>query len=187
MYLCEISIRIDFWQQLCWLEREKQVVGHRTDHASHLSYVDTVHFSLLTGGDKISSRLAQLVLTLKLLFRQELGEHCLKPVVHGTMGCGQKSFKLVWRCHQLLSGFLVKGQLPRVSQQSHRSLMIKMIMKWSRGCAQISWHFPYSWEKPRKSSARRASADEGAVRPVISSNGVLSFKNVGRIIHHVRK
>ena len=25
------------------------------------------------------------------------------------MGCGQKSFKLVWRCLQLLSGFLAKG------------------------------------------------------------------------------
>ena len=35
-----------------------------------------------------------------------------------AMGCGQKSFKLVWRCHQLLSGFLVKGHLSRVSRQS---------------------------------------------------------------------
>ena len=46
------------------------------------------------------------------------------------MGCGQnllsmepwaaakKSFKLVWRCHQLLSGFLAKGHLPRVSRRS---------------------------------------------------------------------
>ena len=30
------------------------------------------------------------------------------------MDCGQKSFKLVWRCHQLLSGFLAKDHLPRV-------------------------------------------------------------------------
>ena len=28
------------------------------------------------------------------------------PVVHGVMGCNQKTFKLVWQCHQLLSGFL---------------------------------------------------------------------------------
>jgi hypothetical protein len=31
------------------------------------------------------------------------------PAVHGAM-----SFKLVWRCHQLLSVFLAKGHLPRV-------------------------------------------------------------------------
>jgi hypothetical protein len=35
------------------------------------------------------------------------------------MDCGQKSFKLVWRCHQLLCGFLVNGHLPSVSRQSH--------------------------------------------------------------------
>ena len=39
--------------------------------------------------------------------------------VHGAMGCGQKSLGLVWRCHQLLSGFLAKGHLPRMSRQSH--------------------------------------------------------------------
>ena len=59
----------------------------------------------------------------------------------------KKSFKLVWRCHQLLSGFLAKGHLPRVSRQSRWSLMIRVIIKWS--CAQISWHLPYSWEKPQ--------------------------------------
>ena len=30
----------------------------------------------------------------------------------------KKSFKLVWRCHHLLSGFLAKGHLPRVLCQS---------------------------------------------------------------------
>ena len=44
-------------------------------------------------------------------------------------------------------------------------------MKWSWGCAQISWHLPYSRGKPQKTSARRPT-DEGAVRPVIASNGV---------------
>ena len=38
--------------------------------------------------------------------------------VHGAMGCGPKSFKLVWRYYQLLSGFLVKRHFPRVSSQS---------------------------------------------------------------------
>ena len=37
--------------------------------------------------------------------------------VHGDMGCGQKSFMLVRRIHQLLPGFLAKGHLPRVSYQ----------------------------------------------------------------------
>ena len=54
-------------------------------------------------------------------------------VVHGAMGYGQKNFQLVWQCHQLLSGFLAKGHLPRVSRQSRRSLMIRVIMKWSWG------------------------------------------------------
>ena len=63
---------------------------------------------------------------MKEMMRKTLNSH---PAVHGAMGCGQKSFKLVWRCHQLLSGFLAKGHLPRVSRQSRRSLMISVIMK----------------------------------------------------------
>jgi hypothetical protein len=54
-------------------------------------------------------------------------------VVHGAMGCDQKSFKLVWWCHQVLSGFLANGYLPRVSRQSRRSLMIRVVVKWSWG------------------------------------------------------
>ena len=47
-------------------------------------------------------------------------------------------------------------------------------------CAQFSWHLPYSWGKPQKTSARRPS-DEGAVRPVIASNGApfLQMRSVG--------
>jgi hypothetical protein len=39
---------------------------------------------------------------------------------------------------------------------------------------------PYSQEKPQKSSARRLS-DEGAVQPVITSNGVpfLQMRSIG--------
>jgi hypothetical protein len=33
------------------------------------------------------------------------------------MDCDQTSFKLLWRCHQLLSEFINKGYLPRVSPQ----------------------------------------------------------------------
>ena len=39
-------------------------------------------------------------------------------VVHGAMGCSQESFKLVWRCHQLLFGFLAKDNLFPVSVTS---------------------------------------------------------------------
>ena len=55
------------------------------------------------------------------------------PVVHGAMGCGQKSFKFVWWCHQLLSGFSAKGHLSRVSRQSRWLLMIRVIRKWCWG------------------------------------------------------
>ena len=44
-----------------------------------------------------------------------------EPVVHGAMGCGQKSFNLVSRYHLILSGFLVNGHLSRVSRQSRLS------------------------------------------------------------------
>ena len=70
----------------------------------------------------------------------------IASVVYGAMGCGRKSFKLVWLCHQLLSGFLVEGYLPRVSLLSakgngnieiipgavHRSLGIYLIAKETR-------------------------------------------------------
>ena len=49
-------------------------------------------------------------------------------VLHGDMDCGQNSFKLVWRCYQIQSGFLANGHLSRVSRQSSRSLMIRVIM-----------------------------------------------------------
>ena len=42
----------------------------------------------------------------------------LPAPVHGVMECGQKSVKLVWRCHQLLSEGLGNGHLSRVSRQS---------------------------------------------------------------------
>ena len=44
------------------------------------------------------------------------------PAVHGAMGFGQKKkTKLVWQCHQFLSGFLVKSHLPRTLHQSRLS------------------------------------------------------------------
>ena len=44
----------------------------------------------------------------------------IELAVHVAIDCGhKKNFKLVWRCHQLLSGFLIKGHLPRASLQSN--------------------------------------------------------------------
>ena len=44
------------------------------------------------------------------------------------------------------------GQRPLalIPYQSRWSLMIRMIMKWSRGLYTISCHLSYSWGKPRK-------------------------------------
>ena len=39
-------------------------------------------------------------------------------------------------------------------------LIVRVIMRWCETRAPISWHLPYAWVKPRKTSARRLS-DEG--------------------------
>jgi hypothetical protein len=80
----------------------------------------------------------------------------------------KKSFKTVCRCHQLLSGFLAKGHLPRVAGQSHRSLMIRVIMKWSRRLCTDLLALKKTWAK--------RPFDEGAVRSVITLNGVLNLQ-----------
>ena len=49
-----------------------------------------------------------------------------------------KGFKLVWWCHQLLSGFLVKGHLLLVLRQSRLSVNDKDDNEMIRGCAQNS-------------------------------------------------
>ena len=58
---------------------------------------------------------------------------------------------------------------PRVV--SRRALMISVIMKWSRGLCTDLPHLTYNRGKSRKISTRRPF-DEGAVRPIIVSNGV---------------
>ena len=65
------------------------------------------------------------------------------PAAGVAMDCSQikKAFKLEWRCHQLLSGFLVKGYLLRVSRQSCLSASDKGDNEMIPGdCAQISWN-----------------------------------------------
>ena len=48
------------------------------------------------------------------------GQPLLSPDDLRAICCGQKkkSFQLVWRCHQLLSGYLTKGPLPRFTHLS---------------------------------------------------------------------
>ena len=92
--------------------------------------------------------------TIESLFRRQ-------PAFLGAMGCGQRIFKLVWRCYQPLSGFLTKDHLPWVSRQSRRSLMIRVIMKSSRGLCTDLPEFPL---RLRKTPARRTS-DDGTVQP----------------------
>ena len=87
---------------------------------------------------------------------------------------GPNSFKLVWRCHRLLSRFLFKSHLPR---QSRRSLMIRVIIKWSRGLCTDLLAFTLQLIFTRKTSSMRPS-DEGAVRPVIVSND-LEMRSMG--------
>ena len=93
------------------------------------------------------------------------------------MSYGQKIFKLVWRCHQILSGFLAKGHLSRLSQSrlsanNKGDEMIPGVVHRSPGIA-------LQLRKTRKSSARRPSMK--AVQPVIVLNGVpyLQMMSVG--------
>ena len=49
-----------------------------------------------------------------------------------------KKPSVVWRCHQLLSGFLVKGHMPRVSRQSHLSISDESFNEVVPGALHIS-------------------------------------------------
>ena len=73
-------------------------------------------------------------------------------VVHGAMGCGQESFKLVWRCHQLLSVFLAEGHLPRVSCLWAN---YRVIMKWYRGLCTDLLVFTLQAKKKKQLGDRR--------------------------------
>ena len=86
------------------------------------------------------------------------------PVFHGAMGCNQRNCNLVCRYYQLLSEFLAKVYLPRVSCQSRLSANVKGDNE------MIPWHLPCSVGKPLKFLDRRQSMK--VMRLVIASNGV---------------
>ena len=96
----------------------------------------------------------------RLLRRDVVG-----TAVHGAIGCGQRSFMLMWWFHQLLSGFLASGHLSHVSCLSVNKGK-KLYETW--GCAQISWHLPFGWGKLWETSAKRPSEED--VWPVIATN-----------------
>ena len=78
-----------------------------------MSLPSLIGFSLIqTSAPTVSVRSSQGNSTLWILFPQNNTTLYWGLVVHGAMGCGQKIFQLVWRCHQLLSGFIAKGHLP---------------------------------------------------------------------------
>ena len=86
---------------------------------------------------------------------------------HKAMGCSQKNF-IVWRCHRLLSGFLAKDHLPRVSCQSVNDKGVNEVkpgvLHRSPGiCLRAV-------ENPEKSQLGDRLMK--AVRPVIASSGV---------------
>ena len=66
------------------------------------------------------------------------------------MDCSKKCFKLVWWCHQLLSGFLSSDHLPIVSCQSHLSVMIRVIMRWYWSCARSPGIYLTAEQNPLK-------------------------------------
>jgi hypothetical protein len=91
-------------------------------------------------------------------------------VVHGTMGCYQKSFKLVWGCHQLLSGFLANSHMPRVSRQSRLLLIIRVIFRAYRRLHRYPGIYLMVHENSGKPRLRNRLMK--VVRPVFATNGI---------------
>jgi hypothetical protein len=82
------------------------------------------------------------------------------------MGWGKKkSFTLMWRCNQLLSGFLANDHLPRVSRQ----LFLPINDKCDTGRMCLT-----AEENPEKSQPGERLIK--AVRSVIASNGAPYFQ-----------
>ena len=48
----------------------------------------------------------------------------IRPVVHGAIGFGKQSFKLVWWCHQLLPGFPSVASVTSVANDKGDNEMI---------------------------------------------------------------
>ena len=96
------------------------------------------------------------------------------------MDCGQKSFKLVWRCHQLLSGILANDHMLRVSRQSTNDKsdneMIPGVVHRSSGI--------YFTAEENPGESQLGDSLMKAVRPVTTSNGIpyLQMRSVEIIV-----
>ena len=101
-----------------------------------------------------------------------IADRKLNKFLHSEVNLLIQRFKLVWRCHQLLSGFLAKGHLLRVSRQSRQSLIIRVIMKWSRELCTDLLTFFYSWGKPQLVDRRM----KGLCKQLLPQMGSLSSK-----------
>ena len=71
-----------------------------------------------------------------------------KPVVRGAMGCGLRKFHFSVAVPSVSFGFLAIRQLPRVSLESHFSLMNWMIMRWYQGLCTDLLAFALAEENP---------------------------------------
>ena len=69
--------------------------------------------------------LAEGISHISLVLLESACVYYTLPTVNGAMGCGEKCFKLIWRCNQLLSGFLAKAHLAQVSRRSRLSTNVK--------------------------------------------------------------
>ena len=97
----------------------------------------------------------------------------MELVIHGAMGCGEKGFKLVWKFHQLMFGFLVNGQLLRVSRQSIFPANYKDDNEKIPRAVQRSGIFITTEENPGK--RQLGNIDEDCATSKIHSNGYYSY------------
>ena len=102
------------------------------------------------------------------------------------MGCGLKSFMLIRRCHQLRSGFLANGHLPREICQSRVLANGKDKNEVNLGAVHKSPGMYLMLSKNQKISARRSS-DEGCGISHRLKWDHLSPNDVVRIAQYVRE
>jgi hypothetical protein len=102
------------------------------------------------------------------------------------MGCIQKSFKLVWRCHQFLSEFLEKGYLPRISRQSRLSAHDKGNNEMIPGTVHRS-HGIYFTAEENSGKLQLGTVDEGCATNDRLKCGPLLPNDVNRNAQYIRE
>ena len=92
-----------------------------------------------------------------------------------SIDCSQRSLKLVWLCHQLLSRFLAKGHLPQVS---HLPANDKVGNEMKPGLCTDLLAFTL---QSRKTSARSAKSSEmGSFTPPVGLHSKTNRTNEGK-------